>query len=379
MATITKTLRADLIKQGIHAPVEMAEVEIGHHFVKYTRVELKFVVKFFRSLCAEISQFDYQRYRDTGGVESVISDGEGYFVIGDAVEAVALVNVPTGQERYTNKFYGPLFAYTLAQMYPKGLPSVMNVYVTYPWGDYPFVDDLKALLTGPLSFEYNRKHYQTDILNVFAQPESIGGLAYAGLHGDGEVFKDSVFQKNKSFKNGILIDMGGGTLQMAGIDGDGRINKSMGQETHYGLGGQGVLDALQIELRASKPHREFFRHIVGKYPVSLLNDILLSEGWVYEERGYEIDCTSVVKRAGSLVLNAMYGHLKGFSNLNFDHIYVNGGGGSATFALLRDMLKQGKVLNNVETRVNMLTHPNDMIISNSGGHTKTVLSLWNQK
>jgi len=376
--TMTKGLRQDLSEQGIHAPLDTSIIEIGHYFTKYTPVKLGFVVKHFRSLCMPISEYDYNRAIDTGAGASVIKDGLSYFMIGEGVNALSLVSTPTGQERYTNKFYGPLFAYTLAQMYPQGIPSAINVYVTYPWADYPFVSMLKQLLTGKIEFEYNGKVYKTEVITVVAQPESIGGLAYSGLNHEGALLKDSIFSK-KTHKNGILIDIGGNTLQLAGIDADGRINRGMGQESHYGLGGQGILDQLQTQIRSSSQHRDFFKHVVGAFPIETLNDILLSDKWVYEERGYELDCASVVKAAGAVVMNGMYAHLKRFSNLRFSHIFIGGGGGNATFSLLKEMLDGAKVMKDVNANVNMLTHPKDMIIANCGGHAKTVLSLWTQK
>lgn len=374
---INKVVRQDLAKQGIHAPVSTSIIEIGHYFTKYTPVNIGFVVKHFRSLCMEISEYEYNRAVDTGAGASVIKDGLMYFMIGEGVNALHLVNTPTGQERYTSKFYRPLFAYTLAQMYPLGIPSAINVYVTYPWTDYPFVDTLKQLLSGKIEFDYNGNQYQTEVITVFAQPESIGALAYAGLNHEGALLRDSTFSK-KGNKNGILIDIGGNTLQLAGVDADGRINKGMGQESHYGLGGQGILDQLQKQIRASPEHRDFFKHIVGAFPIETLNDILLSDGWVYLERGFELDCASIVKAAGALVMNGMYAHLKRFSNLRFSHIFISGGGGNATFSLLKEMLTVAKVMKDVDGNVNMITHPKDMIIANCGGHAKTVLSLWTQ-
>ncbi len=375
---VTATQRKKYQELGIYAPIPTVLVEIGHWFTKFGIVTNKAVIRHFRSLCAPISQYDYERYMDTDGGKDIVGDKTQWFIIGDAAQTHTLIETPIGQERYTGMFYLPIFVYALAQLYPDGLPAVMNAYVTYPYSDYYWVGELKDLLIGKHRFESAGKQYETEIISVTAQPESLGSLAFAGLDMNGKPYEDSIFN-GKHSSNELYADTGGGTFQLSMVHGDGGINKSFPQETHYGLGGQGILDALQKQLRESPKHRQFFRHITGAFPIALLNDILLSPNWVYQERGFEIDCADVVHAASAQIINAMYSHIKNHNNLRFNRLLVSGGGGLAIFQPLKRVLHASKVLKDVNTQVVMLASPRDMIVANALGHIKVINGKWREK
>lgn len=255
------------------------------------------------------------------------------YVVGERAERHGALTRLTGTARYTPDYYGVFVAATLYRVYGKSVEVAL--FASHPSGDVAYREDLARAAWGEWTVEQGSTQciFNVTYVNTFDEP--IGGLMNVILKDDGKHYARSDINSGRA----LVIDIGGGTTDLQGVDKGGDLDYSLSTSIEIGI--QQVERDFERSFKMN--HKDELKGMRAM-PNDQLRQAITSGVW--HGGGRKIDCRPEVIEATNTLLNRLseaYMNVAG-GPFRYDHIILTGGGSAMLYDYLLPVLNHASVV-----------------------------------
>ena len=371
--------------------LETATLDMGHSHVKSTDGT---VIDAFPHAIVAISQREYEAASDNtkskaGSYIRLIEKisrsktEDHFFAVGQvAVDHVNYTEPTRGRARWKRTYNGVLMLHALHNLYGDKIPEYFNVLVATSPGDTKSQQDKNSLLYsigGEWHVEFGGKLQECMIPFASTYYEPWGGYMNVALNDNGSMNVESVFAQNLP---GVVIDLGGGTFDIIGINEDGSVNMSTHDSERIG-----VLQVSQRMKRAIDADPRFESYLADSedgMPMFRVFDAMEHPEHLLQLPGISnfIDVSDIFRAASSPLFDSMDAAFRRITRggARYNVALITGGGGSRLRSEISKTILKSFYSENPKNSAVFLSHedPGMMIHANSLGGDKSVKAKRNQ-
>lgn len=287
----------------------------------------------FQHLYLEIDAARYEELgerlqKDETGFDLIRWNGR-YFIIGERVlEEKGTAKPRLNQSRWQRDYIGVIMCSTMMRLYNGKIPTAVNMIVNYPPIDYQATTKLLKAVTGTWQFSTPREK-DCRFTVEFAMPvdEIVGGIMNTELNPEGYPYE----QSTKLIDRGpvLVLDFGGGTLDLCQIKRDGSINyRNLASERIGGHEGVQRFRAL-----FARKYARYLEDCNGELSLELAYEALLSKDKTLYGMGETFLCEKIFAEAFQPILNqaktVVQDFAKGF--IGYNAVLITGGIGGLLY------------------------------------------------
>ena len=354
--------------------------DMGNEQFKALSVSERPLERILLHAVAEISKHEFEnvaaRTPRGGASRSYIKWRGRYFVVGED----ALLHDPhihgnrqTGIQKYQRDYIGVALMAMLLKLYGNRLPTALSVMVGHPPKDIAFREDIIRAFKGKWSFHSHLKKHKVEIKHVVPTDEIMGGAMNVALDADGYRYDGNPITGKRT----LVVDLGGGTMDVMGIDRNGYPEYPTLESATIGV------NRLLLNFKQLYDSHPDFQHTlkdtVSGIPMRSIYDCFRYSRVINGDMYYGIpyagdmlDVTEIAEQVTISLLNEMYQALKNKiqgAAINYQYVIITGGGGDLFFEPICQHLFPQFLETNSIARAD---EPGDTIYANVRGMSRMI-------